>query len=110
MKYFKAVKRFVLSVYHRRTLKAASTLTGSAVGIEALTPELQAALAIARERAPMVAKYAQLQKHTGGLVQKSMVMAYNQALTDITVLLTKETGMLKKLAAYLPSVRRKKKA
>lgn len=111
MKYFKAVQRFVKSIWYRKTLKDAIEITdGKITSVDGLTPEVQIAVAIARERAPMVAKYAQLQKHTGGLLQKSMVAAYNQALTDMIVLLTRETGMIAQLKKFWPGNKRTKVA
>ena len=74
---------FFKSIWNRKTLKAASALTGKSVATNDLSPELMIGVKLNKRLPFMVDEYQKLVRHTGGMVSKSMAIAYEKALRDV---------------------------
>lgn len=84
------IVNYFRSLWNRKDLKAAATLTGKQISIQALTPQMKMAVAIANFRSTLLPKYQKEVAHTSALTRKSMTHAYARAFDDLIMTLIPE--------------------
>jgi hypothetical protein len=83
----KAIKNLFKKIWHRKTMKAAVSLTGKRIAFEGLTPDMMVAVKVSRQRADMLAKFLTTKRQCSGLMKKTMAIGYEQAINDVITLL-----------------------